>query len=373
MTLFLFELKKLLFSKKTIAILTVLIAFIILLFVRNFSFQPLIAKEERQAIDAQIRTSQANGRAHILMLEKNPEDEKQKELQSVNLQIRDPLYDLASTYSYENWEENLKVQNKIWRTTLDYKELGGESPFSRGEIIQKITLNEELLKQGIRPEYAAYSIATPNFMKQVVDIWIFGGALILLVLLVGEILSSEYEGHSINLLFTQPFKKMFIVMGKFGSAFILYVFALIITLLTAVIVSFLFGDKGSFSYPILIEKNHSMEFVSIGQYMTKGLVITTSLILLVIALILLYSLYLKRTMSTITALLGTFAIGYVLTAFIHWNSLDWLNPFLNMLPNDLILVQNGRTWYEAIPVTLLLTGIVYGWGIRKVKNSRMEG
>ena len=373
MTLFLFELKKLLFSKKTIAIFTVLIAFVLLLFVRNLSFQSLIAKEERQAIDAQIRTSQANGRAHILMLEKNPEDEKQKELQSVNLQIRDPLYDLASTYSYENWEENLKVQNKIWGTTLDYKELGGESPFSRGEIVQKITLNEELLKQGIRPEHAAYSIAAPNFMKQVVDIWIFGGALILLLLLVGDILSSEYEGHSVNLLFTQPIKKTYILMGKFWSACILYVLALVITLVTAASVSFLFGDKGSFSYPTLIEQNQRVGFVSIGKYMTEGLFITTSLILLVIALILLYSLYLKQTMSTLAALLGTFAVGYALTALIDWNSLAWLNPFLNMLPNDLILGQNGRTWYEAIPVTLLLTVIVYGWSIRKVKNSRMVG
>lgn len=373
MNLFIFEAKKVLFSKKFLFVLGLLIVSIILLFFRNMSFQSHVEKEERLAIDNQVKTSQSNGRIHQRALEGYPDDEKQQLLQEINLQIRDQLYSLSSTFSAIDWQRNVAMQNDILAKTLTYKKEGGESPLSKKEILQTIAMNEELLERGIRPENETYSLAVPNFMKQVVDVWLHGGALIFLVLLIGETMSSEFENHSIKLLFTQPLKKSALISSKFWSSVVVYVLALLVLLITAIGISALFGDKGSLSYPILIEQNQSMVFIGILEYMIKGLIITTSLVFLVIVLTLLYSLYLKKRMSTLAALLGTFAIGYGLTLTIQWSPFTWLNPFAYLMPSELVQSQNNRFWHQAIPITLLLTVIVYGWSTWKVKKSQSIG
>lgn len=371
MTLFRFELKKLLFSKKTLAVLAVLAAFVILLFVRNLTFQTQVEKAERQAIDAQVRTSQANGRAHILLLEKNPDDEQQKELQTVNLEIRDPLYDLAANFSHEDWKHNLEVQNGILETTLTYKELGGESPLSVKEIERTIAQNNEFLKRGIRTEHSAYSIAVPNFLQQIVSLWMYGGGLLLVLLLAGDILTSEYESQSVNLLFTQPIRKAQWLLSKLGAACIAYVLALFAALITAAAVSSLFGDKGSFRYPVLIEKDGSPAFSNLGVQLIEGIIITSVLALLVISLILLYSLYAKKTLPVLTAVLGTLGAGYGITKLFDTSIPSWLNPFLNLFSSDLLHLQNGRTWYEALPITLVAAIVLVIAAIREVRKSRL--
>ncbi|GEM_PF-3216337 len=371
MTLFWFELKKLLFSKKTLAVLAVLAVFVILLFVRNLAFQSQVEKAERQAIDAQVRTSQANGRTHIMMLEKDPEDEKQKELQAVNLEIRDPLYDLAANFSYDKWQHNLNVQNDILKTTLAYKELGGESPLSVKEIERTIAQNNEFLERGIRPEHSAYSIALPNFLQQIATLWMYGGGLLLVILLAGDILSSEYESQSVNLLFTQPIRKAHWLLSKLGAACIAYILALFTALLAAAAASFFFGDDGSFHYPLLIEKDGAPAFANLGIQLTEGLVITSILALFVISLILLYSLYVKKTLPVLAAVLGTLGAGYGLTKLFGAYIPSWLNPFLNLFPGDLLQLQNGRAWYEALPVTLVIAVILLMVAVREVRKSRL--
>ncbi|WP_025783797.1 ABC transporter permease subunit [Sporosarcina sp. D27] len=371
MTLFRFELKKLLFSKKTLAVLAVLAAFVILLFVRNLTFQTQVEKAERQAIDAQVRTSQANGRAHILLLEKDPDDEKQKELQTVNLEIRDPLYDLAANFSHEDWKHNLEVQNGILETTLTYKELGGESPLSVKEIERTIAQNNEFLKRGIRPEHSAYSIAVPNFLQQIVSLWMYGGGLLLVLLLAGDTLTSEYESQSVNLLFTQPIRKAQWLLSKLGAACVAYVLALFVALITAAAVSSLFGDKGSFRYPVLIEKDGSPAFGNLGVQLIEGIIITSVLALLVISLILLYSLYAKKTLPVLAAVLGTLGAGYGITKLFDTSIPSWLNPFLNLFSSDLLHLQNGRTWYEALPITLVAAIVLVIAAIREVRKSRL--
>ena len=154
----------------------------------------------------------------------------------------------------DDWESKLTLQNEILMQTVEYKEEGGDHPLSYKEISHTLALNQKLLDEGIMPEHETYSIAWPNFMKQVVDLFISLGALIIILLLIGETLSSEFENHLINLLFTQPLKKTQIIMSKFWSSVILYLFTTVILLASTMVIGFVFGEKGTFNYPLLIEK-----------------------------------------------------------------------------------------------------------------------
>lgn len=371
MKLLLFEFKKIFFSKRFLYIMSLLVIGIALLFVRNVTFQSYIVKEENKRIDSQSKASQANARAHRIALENDPENEEQLKLQKMNSEIRDQLYELIGIASSKDWESKLTLQNEIYANTLAYKKEGGDFPLSDKEIRESIAMNEKLLKEGIPPEHAVYSMALPNFMKQIVDLFIHFGAFILLILIIGESLSGEYENHSINQLFTQPLKKTKIIMSKFWSAVLLYIVMLGVVLSSALLIGFAFGKKGSFNYPVLLEKNNAIEFTTISSYMTKGLLIVSVAIIMVIALYLLYSLLFKQTLATLAVLLLTLAAGYFISTFVTWGPFSWFNPFANLLPSNMILLQNDHLWYQAIPVTLGVAVVLYILASRKIHTSKI--
>lgn len=371
MNLLAFEFKKVFFSKKFGYLMLLLVIGVALLFIRNLTFQTYIEKDAQQQIDTQTRTSQANNRSYNLMLERDPDDENIKKLQLMNREIMDRLYDLAKVPTAE-WENHLMLQNEIYENTIQFKQEGGENQLTIKEMNEHIALNEKLLSMSIPPEHATYSIALPNFMKQMVDMFIHFGAVIIMLLIIGEMLSGEFEQHSINLLFTQPLKKTSIVLSKFWSAVLLYIVMLGVFLSGSFIIGLFFGESGSFNYPLIMEQNNAIAFISVGDYIMKGILITSVMMLLVIALYLLYSLMFKHTLATLAALLGTFLGGYVLSAFITWGTFSWFNPFLNLLPGEMILNENEHIWYQAMPITLLLAVLIYWLARRKVITSKIN-
>lgn len=370
MNLFLFEFRKIFFSKKFIYLLLLLVIGIAFLFVRNVTFQSYIEKEEARKLDIQTKASQANSRVHRLTLENDPENELALKLQPMNAEIQDQLYKLVSVPTQE-WEKKLTMQNEILANTLAYKNEGGDYPISEKEITEGIALNEKLLQEGIQPQHNTYSIAMPNFVKMIVDLFINFGALLIFILIIGETLSGEYENHSINLLFSQPLKKTRIIMSKFWSAVVIYIIMMGVILLSATAIGFVFGEKGTFNYPILIEKNHELEFLSIASYTAQGLLLVSVMSLMLISLYLVYSLLFKHTLATLAALIVTFAIGYALSTFITWGSFAWFNPFLNIYPSEMLLNQNNHDWYQAIPITLLLAVVLYWLAAMKIKTSKI--
>jgi ABC-2 type transport system permease protein len=370
MRLLSFELKKIVFSKKFLYLMLLIVLAISALFLRNVLFQSYIVKEESEAIQSQIKMSQANSRIHRLALERDPENEDAKKLQALNRPILDGWYELSSLVNSTKWENKLNRYNTIYTATIDYKDEGGEHPLSFKEINQMLALNERLLEEGIMPEHDTYSIALPNYMKHVLDLFTSLGAIIIMLLLIGESLSSEYENHSIKLLFTQPLKKTQIVVSKFWSSVILYFITVGIVLLTVTVIGLIFGKKGTFDYPILIEKNNAIEFLTVSEYMMQAMIVVSVTIVMLIALYLLYSVLFKHTISTLFVLVGTLVAGYALMASISWGPIAWLNPFQYLLPEQTILIQNDHVWYQGIPIILLLTAVFYFAALQKIKTSK---
>ncbi|WOV87782.1 ABC transporter permease subunit [Sporosarcina oncorhynchi] len=369
---FAFELKKIIFSKKLLYIYLLLIAGVALLFVRNVTFQSYIEKEETERIGILVQNSQNLNRMYSSTLEQDPEDKDTQKLKVINSSMLEKLYDLRGM-SIDKWKNRATIENAFLEQVLHFKEEGGAYDLPVGEINKMLAENEKHLAENIKPRHATYSMALPNFLKLVVDLFMNFGAMIILVILIGEILASEFETYSLNFLYTQPIKKGTIITSKFFSSVLVYFLTLLVLLGAAALVG-LFGFKGKYKYPVMIERNGEVDFITIVQYMAQGLTVVSVTAIMVIALLLVYSLLFKHTLSTVFALLATMLAGYGLFAFIKWPSFFyWLNPFQYLLPEERLLVRNaGVDWYQGIPIILLLTVILLLIARKKIETSRIS-
>ncbi|SHF71098.1 ABC transporter permease [Ornithinibacillus halophilus] len=367
-----FELKKILFSKKFLYLTIGIIVAVALLLVRNIIFQSYIQEEERQEVDDLLDISYENSEMHQAIMKDNPDDEDEKEKLLINSSLVNMLYDLRSMIGGENWENRLALKNEYLNRVIEYKEAEGEHPLTFREINHQLALNQKLIDENIPPENETYSIALPNFMKQIVDLFIYFGAIIIVLLLIGEIMSSEFENRSVNLLFTQPLKRTHIITSKFFGSIILYMLTTAIMLASVFLIGTIFGEKGTFDYPLIMERNHEIQFMSISEYIILGITVISVTILLIISLCLLYSLLFKNTLPTLFAVLATLLAGYALTAFITWNPLAWFNPFQYLLPEEIILFQNDSVWWQGIFIILALTILFYFIARQKVKTSKVD-
>ena len=370
MKLLSFELKKVMFNKKFIIIMTLIIAMIAFLFLRNLSLQDFIKEEERKAIEANQKVSYENREIHDSVLEKTPKNEEELLLQSINQSMIESLREMTNASFADDWQSKLKAENIYLAYVREYREADGEHPILERNIEKTLAMNHKLLDENIPPQHEKYSIAFPNFMKQVVDLFTHLGAIIIMILLLGEILTSEFEQQSIKFLFTQPIKKTSVITSKLMTSIILYLFTTGIVLLTIAIIGIIFAKEGTFAYPVLIEKGSAIDFISISDYMVQVLIGTTATLLMVLSLYLLYSLLFKHLLASLSVLLVTLLGGYSLTKVIPWSSFAWINPFQYLLPSETIL-NVVDFWHQGIPILILLTIVIYLVSIKKIKSSEI--
>ncbi|GIO27288.1 ABC transporter permease [Ornithinibacillus bavariensis] len=372
MRLLSFELKKIVFSKKFLYILIGIVICVAFLMARNIIFESSIEKEARERIDELLESNFSNAKIHQSILEDAPENEEHKELQRLNSAMINNLYETRNLLAPNQFQERLRLQNEYYSTAKEYKEKGGDHSLTFQEISYSLALNEKLLDSNIPPEHEVYSRAFPNFIKQVVDLFISFGAILIVLLLVGEIMSSEFENRSINLLFTQPLNRTHIISSKFWSSIIIYVITIGYLLVVTSIIGYVFGYKGSFNYPIVIEVNQRIELLTISEYMQLAISMVSVSILMIISLCLLLSLFFKHTLATLSGVLGILLAGYGLTTIASWNPLAWFNPFQYLLPGESIQFQNGRVWWQGVPAILVLTAIFYLVARQKIRKSKVE-
>ncbi|WP_010094071.1 ABC transporter permease [Ornithinibacillus scapharcae] len=367
-----FELKKTLFSKKFLYIIIGVILAISFLFIRNVIFQSYIEKQEQEKVDEWLEVGFSNSKMHNGIVEADPENEEEMNKLVLNSKSIDILYNIRSNIGSDDWQVKLNLENEFLTIILEYKEAKGDHPLTYQEINHKLALNQELLAQNIPPEHETYSLALPNFMKQVVDLFVNYGAILLVLLLIGETMSSEFESRSINLLFTQPLKRTDIITSKFSSSIILYILTTLIMIVANYLIGLIFGDKGQFHYPILMEKDTEINFMTLTEYITIALIVVSLTMLFVIALTILYSLFIKNTLATTFAVLVTLVIGYGINTLITWDPILWINPFQYLLPEETILFQNGHEWYQGIPIIFLVSFILYIIARQKIKTSKVD-
>ena len=158
MSIFLFELKKILFSKRFLIMLALLVVLIIGLFIRNYVFLDLVIEAEDEKAIAYTREAQANLRTLKETVQANPEDTKSEE-QLKNLSVAlNALYEWRPLIKSEDWKARLTEQNALLSALLLYKENGGDFSLTMSEMKRMIASNEHHLATGIHPQPDNYSI-----------------------------------------------------------------------------------------------------------------------------------------------------------------------------------------------------------------------
>ncbi|MGP4072932.1 ABC transporter permease subunit [Piscibacillus sp. B03] len=377
MKLLVFEFKKLFFSKKFLVLLAFLVALVILLFFRNVILEDYVLDEKLSDYNYLIEVSEMNASHYNRQLEQHLEEgteeyEEIEVLQEMNLELLVTAKELHSLVGTDHWQQQLNVEVSFMEQVRDYRMAGGEYPISEEEIRHTIALNYQLLTQGLPKEIENYSQAPPNFLLQVVNLWVTLGALVVVLLLIGDLMTNEFESRSINLLFTQPFNRTHIIVSKFVSSLVVYLMVLVVVLLASLGVSYLFGTKGDFQYPVIIEVDGVLRALTVVEYVAQAVGLMSVMVIFTISLYLLYNLLFKQTIMTLFALLGTLVLGYILTTTISMDALAWFNPFKYVLPEQAILTQENERWYDAIPVTLVVSGIMLFVASRKIKTSKVD-
>jgi ABC-2 type transport system permease protein len=369
MKMFQFELRKIFFNKRFLFMLLFLIIGISLLFARNYIFQETIIKEREQQIISNIQKGQKVINQYQTILVQKPNDQDTKELLVMMSDMVDTLYETRLAFAAKDWKQELEKENQFLTDVLAFKAAGGEIALLNEEIYRTVAMNKQFLTSNIPPEHGSYSIALPNFMKQVVDILANFGAIIIILIIVGDMLTIEFEQRSINFLYTQPLKKSTIIHSKFWSAFFVYCLVLICSLGTTFGIGALLGNPGTFSYPVLVEQGNEFTFLTIGEYLIFSLTSTTVIALLVIALCLFISLIFKHSIATLLILTTILIGGYLLVGRLTSPSIEWYNPFQYVFTKE-TLITVGHNWYKGITSTLSFALLCYLLALLRIRTVR---
>ncbi|WP_107942890.1 ABC transporter permease subunit [Metasolibacillus fluoroglycofenilyticus] len=362
MRLFIFEVKKILFSRRFLYTFAILLFVGVGLFFRNFAMQDLALEEEVKRVTAYTQEAQSI----LRVLQKSPESGQTDEQIQHLAKALNLLYEWAPLVKSTDWEKRLQIENDFLQTLTLYKEAGGDFSIQNSAIEPTILFNEQLLSQGIEPTFENYSTNLPNYIKQVATLYINIGAIVLLLLVVGDLLTLEFEQGSIRLLYTQPIRKTAILHAKWATTVVTY---LLLTLGLFGItwgVGYLFGQVGSFAYPIFVEVDGIISFITIRDYIIWGLLSTTIVILLAISILLLLSLFIKNSIVTLLITISILLIGFFTMQI---GVVNWLNPFLYVFAG-LSIQQVGTSWYQSIPITLLLAIIIYILALLRIQRMR---
>lgn len=358
MKLFQFELKKIFFNKRFLYLMIFIILFISALFFRNYIFQATISQEREAYILSSIQEGQRSINHLQQEIINNPDDEKAHEKLIQMDEIINTLYELRTAFNENDWRKELEIENIYLKQVQAYKTGGGDFSLLNEQINRTLALNAEHLAKNIQPQHQDYSKAQPNFIKQTVDILVNFGVIALILIMVGDTLTGEFEQRSIHLLFSQPLKKSTIIHSKFWSAFIVYVFVIICSLIVAWCIPLFLGEQGTFSYPVLIEQNGDFSFMTIKEYLIYSLISGTVIIVLALTLCLFVSLLFKHTIITLLAMVVILLGGYTLFNQLSISNIAFFNPFQYVLTKETIS-EIGYNWDKGIGITLALAILFY--------------
>lgn len=349
-----------------------ILAFLIIgFFFRNIAFQELVMEEQDRLVLEYTQEAQEHLKGLQIQVNKDPEDSVSAERMRQLGGALNALYVWRPLIKSDDWLARLQAENEFLNSLMSYKTAGGEFSLNSTEIERSLAWNDHLMTQGIKPEPENYSITLTNFMKQVTALYVNIGGILILLLLIGDILTAEFEQGSIQFLYTQPVKKTAILHAKWVSAGIVYILVTLFIYLITWLVGLLFGNAGTFSYPVMMETEANFEFITIGQYILWSLLGTTITAFLVISVCLFISLISKHSMVTLLTTVTLLVGGFFAMQASPWNGKSWVDPFQFVFAG--ISVQKvGALWFQSVPIVLLLAFLIYLFSLLKINRTRLN-
>lgn len=363
MSILTFEMKKLFKQKKFYVLLAIILLVSIGLFMQNREeldgladrareeIRPL--KEETDALGSEMRERLQAG---LL----SPLEEEQYEY--VNAMSTD-FFQWNSAIGNEEWEEIPQIEASFLKNLAKYEEKGGEFVLLQGlEREAAILKNDWMLKHDIAYEDESYPTSPHLLLKENLSILLGLLGLALLFLLFGNILSSEKENNTILLLKTQPLAEYKWHIWKFVSLLLSMIIYILMLVVIAVLPALLFGDYSlNLLYPQVLQSADEVMVISTLHFAARAIFLFVSAMILVFALLLFMSNWVKSSLLTIVFSAFILIVGFVLSNTIEALQVVY-NPFAALRMGQILqsVPQAGEWLYgvSALGFSLLLLGLV---------------
>lgn len=271
------------------------------------------------------------------------------------------LMQLNRVMEREEWENVYPLKLSFLELVEQYEANGEPFPILTGQELEKEkAMTEWFISHNLSYEDEEYPVSPHLIVKELSD-WVFSLAgLFVLLLLFGNIFTSEREQSTWLTLNTQPIKKWKLLVSKYISLLCCTLLFTVLFIFNGIVISSMFTDY-SFSgqYPILLQDSETFYILPVITYISRVTILFLCASFILFALVTFLSSVLKKTFITIMVASFIVMIGFSVTELNHAlqvvgnpfqlfrfsalsgaipNGDDWIYPFIAMLWSSMLLL-----------------------------------
>lgn len=336
MSLLLFEFKKLFRTRVLLVVVAGTLLLIGALFIRNVIQQDTVTADKIEWFSGYMQEVTGQNRTDAKMLEDHPDEVIERRLE-IGVSLQKQLNELISFIEKGAWQEELQQEIVVYKTAIAYKDARGNYTMSNADMEDEIRINERLLALQLAKEDRSRSIQPPLFMKQMVSLILNPFGFIILLVLVGTVVTREFEDYNIQMIYTYPIPKWRYVLIKFTGMLTVGVLWISIIFFVSYLLPSLVSEprENSFKYPLLLATG---EILDVDTYVKAALLYSAGVLCFVVAAVTLIGFLFRQTIISSIVVVAIFIGGWMGTR----NGLDrFWNPFTYVSENEAILTRSA--------------------------------
>ncbi|WP_404349706.1 ABC transporter permease subunit [Sutcliffiella horikoshii] len=371
MKIFLFELKKLWRQKKFLWVSIICLLCTVAIFQSNANEQE--GMMERAQEELILHQEIVNGvQRDLSELDRQQElPEIQQNQLNLTKEMNLILMQLNRVMEREDWEDVYPLKLSFLELVEQYEAYGEPFPILTGqELIMEKALAEWFISYNLSYEDEEYPVSPHLIVKELSE-WAFSLAgLFVMLLLFGNIFTSEREQRTWLTLHTQPIRKWELLVSKYISLLAATLIFMALFIVVGLAIPSVFSEY-SFSgqYPILIQDTQTFYILPIMTYIIRTAIFFVSAAIFLFSLVTFLSSLLKNTFITIMLSSFIIMVGYSLTE---------LNDSLQMAGNPFQLfrisalsatIPTGDDWiYPCLSIMWAFILILFAYFIPEIRS-----
>lgn len=354
MTLFEFELTKLLRNKKNWVLLAMTLFSLLFAIFQITKQQKELSKEQFKQTESYYST------AHHQRYEP-PYIEEDGSITAENQVLIDQLTTMKQTIKASddqrvknNWSEQLALRIQFNQQTIAFLEAGGTFlNLTADELARESTELRLLQQKEIKPTTIEAGQGGWYFVKFIADYWFSLLGVLLVILLCYDAYSIEKETGSLKFLFVQPFSKGAIFRSKVISNFLIVTGLLVVMAAVMFTIGTIRYGTGSLAYPISYLRNGQHAYTTLGCYLLNGFLIQSIVFLFVLVYLFILSMWRSNSFE----ILG-FACVTLLFPLVFFKEVPLLHRYSDWFPFHYFDVKAVLHTHYALP---LIYAILLFW------------
>ncbi|ART77594.1 hypothetical protein B4U37_16705 [Sutcliffiella horikoshii] len=315
MKIFLFELKKLWRQKKFLWVSIICLLCTVAIFQSNANEQEEMM--ERAQEELILHQEIVNGvQRDLSELDRQQElPEIQQNQLNLTKEMNLILMQLNRVMEREEWENVYPLKHSFLELVEQYEAYGETFPILTGqELSMEKAIAEWFISHNLSYEDEEYPVSPHLIVKELSDSAFSLAGLFVLMLLFGNIYTSEREQRTWLTLQTQPIRKWELLISKYISLLGATLIFTALFIVVGIAVTTIFTDY-SFSgqYPILLQDTQTFYILPVITYIIRITIFFVSAAIFLFAVVTILSSLLKNTFITIILTSFIIMVGYSLT------------------------------------------------------------